>query len=265
MAQRKKFNASAARLDQEALERHFFELVAKGKPADVADFVRDHPGAVRWRHITSKDPLRVGENALHVAARRGDLDVTKELVNAGAAVNMPDGLDQTPLMHAAQFGRTDVMALLLKNGADPAFSMTEGTTALMFAARNGPLESAQLLLDNGADVNQTDESGDTALFFAIHMEDESDACGMMRLLLERGARLDMRNADGFTVIEFAREEGKRDQASFIEDYAEQIEQAQEWEAEQARKRDIDMMKTGTPVPFSVHRPLTLKRHRPPRR
>jgi hypothetical protein len=264
MGKRQNFNNTSSRAQQEQLEKHFFDCVTRGDAVAVADFVRDCPGAVRWKRIKDNDPLGVAETALHVAARIGRLDVVQELVNASAPVDAQDGLDQTPLMGAAQFGRTDVLACLLENGADPAVVMTEGTTALMFAARNGPLESAQLLLDNGVDINQADQAGDTALFFAIHLDDENDAIGMIRLLLEKGADLNLKNGDGFTVTAFAREEGKRDLANFIEDYAEQIEQTQEWEAEQAKRRDIEMMKTGAPAPFTVRKPLILKRPRPPR-
>lgn len=265
MTRRRSFNTRASsRAQQEQLEKHFFDCVTRGDAVAVADFVRDCPGAVRWRRVKDNDPLGIAETALHVAARLGRLEVARELLNASAAVDAPDSLDQTPLMCAAQFGRTNVMALLLENGANPATAMTEGTTALMCAARNGPLESAQLLLDKGADINQPDEAGDTPLFFALHMEDEADARGMIRLLLEKGANLALKNGDGFTVTAFAREEGKKDLANFIEDYAEQLEQAREWEAEEAKRRDIEMMKTGAPVPFTVHRPLTLKLPRPKR-
>lgn len=265
MTNRRSFNTKAtSRAQQEQLEKHFFDCVTRGDAVAVADFVRDCPGAVRWQRVKDNDPLGIAETPLHVASRLGRLEVVQELLNASAAVDATDSLDQTPLMCAAQYGRTDVMACLLENRADPARTMTEGTTALMFAARNGPLESAQLLLDKGANINQPDEAGDTPLFFAIHMEDETDARDMIRLLLEKGASLPLKNGDGFTVTSFAREEGKRDLANFIEDYAEQLEQAREWEAEEARRRDIEMMKTGAPVPFTIHKPLTLKLPRPKR-
>ncbi|MEZ0224533.1 MAG: ankyrin repeat domain-containing protein [Alphaproteobacteria bacterium] len=249
MTKRQKFNKLSSQAQQEQLEKHFFDCITRGDAMAVADFLRDCPGAVRWQLIKDNDPLGVAETALHVAARMGKLGVAQELLNASAPVDAKDSLDQTPLMSAAQFGRTDVMACLLENRADPAAVMTEGTTALMFAARNGPLESAQMLLDKGADVNQTDEGGDTALFFALHLEDNDDAYGMLRVLLEKGADMNLKNGDGFTVTDFAREEGKRDLANFIEDYAEQLDQAQEWEAEQAKRRDIEMMKTASPPPF----------------
>lgn len=265
MTKRRSFNSKASsRAQQEQLEKHFFDCVTRGDAVAVADFLRDCPGAVRWRRVKDNDPLGIAETPLHVAARLGKLDVVQELLNASAAVDAPDTMEQTPLMRAAQHGRTDVMACLLEDGADPALSMTEGTTALMFAARNGPPESARLLLEKGADVNQPDDSGDTALFFAIHMDEKDGVRGMIRLLLEKGADMNLKNGDGYTAAGFLREEGRRDLANFIEDYAEQLEQAREWEAEEAKRRDIDMMKTGTPVPFTIHKPLTLKLPRPKR-
>src|SRR5205085_11990966 len=47
------------------------------------------------------------------------------------------GAGATPLMRAARTGDVNAMRILLEHGADPAMTTSNHTTALMFAAGNG--------------------------------------------------------------------------------------------------------------------------------
>jgi ankyrin repeat protein len=51
-------------------------------------------------------------------------------------------------------------------------------------------------LEKGADINAQDERGMTALMWAAHMGDPE----MTRLLISKGAKLNIRNNDGFTAL-----------------------------------------------------------------
>ncbi len=108
----------------------------------------------------------------------------------------------TPFLRAAQSGDVTVMKLLLEHGADPKIATANGDTALMVASGIGwvegvtfewseadNLEAVKMCLDLGIDPNAADGDGRTALHGAAH-KGRND---VIRLLVERGARLDARD------------------------------------------------------------------------
>ena len=90
---------------------------------------------------------------LIAAARNGDVDVTEALLDAGADPNLAVRGDGNPLIVAAMRGRLQVAALLLSRGADPNAFVPEDETPLINASARGHLDLARLLVARGADVN----------------------------------------------------------------------------------------------------------------
>lgn len=79
-----------------------------------------------------------GQQALHYAARRGNLKVVQVLLREGKAeVNAKDNENSTPLHAASQEGKLDVVEILLQYGADPSLSDNDGYTAVHLAAKDG--------------------------------------------------------------------------------------------------------------------------------
>lgn len=118
------------------------------------------------------------------------------------------GLGATPLMRAAKATDVGLMQALLDHGADPSRATANGTTALLAAVSGraaGPLtpaspmfQAVQLLLDRGADVNAAAANGETLLHRSVARGD-----AFVRLLVERGARLDVKDAGGRTPLDVA--------------------------------------------------------------
>jgi ankyrin repeat protein len=118
------------------------------------------------------------------------------------------GLGATPLMRAAKAADLELMQALLEHGADPSRAMANGTTALMVAISGrgaGALtpdlavfKSVELLLDRGADVNAAAANGETLLHRSVARGD-----AFVRLLVERGARLDLKDTAGRTPLDAA--------------------------------------------------------------
>ena len=109
-----------------------------------------------------------GMTALHWAVRRGNADLVKMLLAAGANVRATTRLGgYTPLIMAAQTGHAASIEALLAAGADPKQTTESGVTPLMFASASGQADAVQALLAHGADVNAVEPTrGETALMFA---------------------------------------------------------------------------------------------------
>jgi uncharacterized protein len=108
----------------------------------------------------------------------------------------------TPFLRAAQSGDVAAMKMLLEHGADPKLNTANGGTALMVAAGIGwvdgvtfewseaeNLDAVTMCLDLGIDPTIADSDGRTALHGAAH----KGRTGVIRLLVEHGAKLDARD------------------------------------------------------------------------
>jgi ankyrin repeat protein len=104
----------------------------------------------------------------------------------------------TPLMFAAREGNVEVTRLLVNAGADVNMTTGDGKTALALAIFNGNYDVASLLVDHKADVNRADAQRFTPLFWAVdrrNMETApnfpwmvtADPLPLIRKLLEAGA------------------------------------------------------------------------------
>ena len=90
------------------------------------------------------------DNDLIAAAKRGDTELCKRLLENGADVNAADEVGWTPLHSAAANGKTETCKLLLENGADINAEDEGGKTPLHYATVNGNTETCELLKTYGA-------------------------------------------------------------------------------------------------------------------
>jgi ankyrin repeat protein len=113
-----------------------------------------------------------------------------------------DEAGATAFLRAAQSGDIELMRLLLEHGADPHINTDLGVTPLMVAAGIGWVEgitsehstaqtvaAVELLLELGIDPNHQADTGRVALHGAAH----KGATEVARVLVEAGARLDVRD------------------------------------------------------------------------
>jgi ankyrin repeat protein len=103
---------------------------------------------------------------LHSAAKRGDNEALRKVLNRGVSPDATPSGWWTPMMEASSKGHSVIIQSLLEFGANVNHSNDIGLTALMSAAINKRPEIIKLLLESKADVNQKDKNGDTALYKA---------------------------------------------------------------------------------------------------
>jgi ankyrin repeat protein len=141
-----------------------------------------------------------GQTVAHFAARNNRAALLRELITMGASYNVrTNSTGATPLMLAAQGGAIDAMTVLLDAGADPNAQGNHGVhraSALYLAARRGHRGACRLLLDRGARVDIRLTLGTTAAFAAAERGDVP----LLELLAERGANFNYRDIYGGSAL-----------------------------------------------------------------
>jgi ankyrin len=208
---------------------------------DVARFLLDHGANVNGEDFWGRTPLWAAVDLRNMDLDHGIdkgvdrtpvFDFVKLLLDRGANVNARtkeyhpgrrwlyslgdvswvDMTGQTAFLRAALSGDTKVMRLLLEREADPNISTLAGTTPLMAAAgvnwtvaqtytvsKESLLEAIQISLDHGADVNAVNSMGVSAVMGAANRGSDE----IIKFLVEKGARLDVKDASGRTPITWA--------------------------------------------------------------
>lgn len=141
------------------------------------------------------------------SAEYGDLSSVRQALAAGADVNFRNDEGRSALIMASMSGSLNIVEFLLTRGADVSAKDHSGWTALLGASASGRYEVVELLLDNGADVNATDETGWTPLMWACSGGGDSSTA---KLLIHRGARVDVTGTDGLTAFDLASQSHQSD-------------------------------------------------------
>jgi len=140
--------------------------------------------------------------ALHAAASHGEFDALKALLRLGA---------KSDLATLAALGETEDFSAQL------AASMPEQRQlALAFAAQFGHREIVRALLDTGEDPNRFNPPGAHGHSTPLHQAAFAGHLDVVKLLAERGARLDVRDTlwKG-TPEDWARHAGKTEVAEYL--------------------------------------------------
>jgi ankyrin repeat protein len=138
--------------------------------------------------------------------------IRRQMLRITGSLSWVDFTGQTPFLLASLSGDVTVMRLLLEHGADPHIPTFGGTTALMAAAGmnwvvdqtydEGPkalFEAVKLCYDLGMDVNAVNSMGLTAVHGAANRGSDD----IIRFLVEKGARLDVKDKEGRTPLTWA--------------------------------------------------------------
>lgn len=126
-------------------------------------------------------------------------DMVKYLINHGADVNICT-YHGTALTIAARTGNTDVARILLQNGADPNVIVLDGATPLMIAALNGKAEVIKVLVEFGAKIEYIHPvTSYTPLIAATYWGKKDAALALINL----GANVNYIDARGISVLDWS--------------------------------------------------------------
>ena len=188
----------------------FFALSLNGPVlAQTDEQIADFAKAAKFndvstvRNLVSKgvDPNILdpkGELMLNLAIRDKSSDVIAFLLtNPRTDVDISNKFGETPLMIASIEGNLPVAKALIQGRKAKVDHI--GWTPLHYACAKGQLEIAQYLLANGAIVDSLSPGNTTPLMMAVQSGNEV----LVKLLLDKGADLQLRNSQGLSAIDIA--------------------------------------------------------------
>jgi len=190
-------HAGAAQPPTEKQVSSFFRAVQM----DDASTVRKMVGTVV--NANELNPLG-GEPALVLAIREGSKEVVQDLLaHPGTDLERKAVNGNTALMMAAFKRDGDTTRALLDKGAKVNQA---GWTALHYAAASGDDKIAQLLIERGAQVDALSPRA-TGAVTPLMMAAREGQDAMVRLLLAKGAKPGLKNTEGFTAAQLAKQAG----------------------------------------------------------
>jgi len=171
----------------------FFKSIEEQRTKDALTLLAQSSWLAKTRDLQTRTPL-------HWAARTGQLDLCRALLQNGAEVNAPTTAGfvsaSTPMHSAAGGGQEEICRLLLNSGGLIDARDSEGATPLMRACIAGHLGVCKVLVEGGSDLKATSQDGNSALHWAV-LGGNSGVC---KLLLTHGADASMPNKQGRTPL-----------------------------------------------------------------
>jgi ankyrin repeat protein len=144
--------------------------------------------------VNMKD--KIGNMALHYASQTNNVDIALELINAKSDINFKNVFLSSPLLFSILTKSEDVFNILIKMNVD-----VQGTP-LYNAIKMKNMNMIKALIKKGADIN-TISYGYTPLSLAVLNNDEE----LIKLLLDNGANINKASTDltytGYTPLMFA--------------------------------------------------------------
>ena len=128
------------------------------------------------------DPnFEIKNNPLHVACKKGYIDMVHRLIECGVDIHQTDKYHQTPLLLATTYGHEAIVQILLELKVDPNIPDKAGYAPLHLACQKGHTKIIALLIKFRADPNIRDQDGATPLHFV------NNNIEIIHILLSNGA------------------------------------------------------------------------------
>lgn len=168
----------------------------------------------------TRDRSQSDFDILYEAAKKGDEDKIRALVQSGVDIDKRDEDGKTVLMRLAEGGvdtKTESLVVMISAGADVNATDKYGNTPLMRAVRGLQIEKVQVLIEGKADVNRVTTQNVSALEWAIEnvlrdmrsrldenaqpqKEEAQKVTDIVTLLVKAGADVNNVGHQGYTAI-----------------------------------------------------------------
>jgi ankyrin repeat protein len=165
-------------------------VAVQGRFENIVELLLDNKADV---NLCRKD----GVSPLFMAALRNHKKIVQLLLNYKADPNIARIHDNLyPLMCAAKLGNQDNLKLLIQSDALVNCKNKHGQTPLWTAVYNSQVECVQCLLENNADRNAVDDDGESVLLTAVRIGNMS----IIQSLITSGSDVNLQNHEGISPL-----------------------------------------------------------------
>gem|GEM_PF-844634 len=151
-----------------------------------------------------------GKTLITRAAEYGKNEEIDQLLSFGANIDTRDKGGRAPLHGACMFGKHDTVLHLIERGADVKAVDSNGNNGLHHTVSyEGGSETVRVLIEHGVDVNQKNSSGQVPWFLLRRPghDVESGVIDNLKLVLQAGADISVRNNSGDSLLHIAADLG----------------------------------------------------------
>jgi len=145
-------------------QKGIFDIARTGTLDELKELMKSNPNVIN-------EADKNGFTPLILACYRGNNPVAKFLVNNVKNIDEPCDMG-TALMACTVKGNVEISKLLLEKGSNPNITDSNGTTSLMYAVQFKNLELVKTLLQHKADKTKMDNKGKTAFEYAVFSGNE---------------------------------------------------------------------------------------------
>ncbi len=155
-----------------------------------------------------------GHTPIHVAARHGNTEMVKALLELGVPVELKDRNGHTALHIAATKKYPAVIELLFANGADPNMGDNEDDFCLIYLPQvRAPYSIFKLFTDHPQiNVNKQNHAGVSALHY---MAKFNTPVAVWELMFSKGADINIRDRGGRTPLDMAEAGGHTELVEYL--------------------------------------------------
>ena len=116
----------------------------------------------------------VGDTPLHIASRKGHINLVYAFINYGANVNPTNNIGETPIFGAVKDSTVEILKILFNNGGDIYHVNNDGNSLLhiciLYSGRDKTAKS-KFLINSGLDIELKNKKGETPISIAKRMTD----------------------------------------------------------------------------------------------
>ncbi|XP_037903075.1 serine/threonine-protein phosphatase 6 regulatory ankyrin repeat subunit A isoform X2 [Hermetia illucens] len=146
-----------------------------------------------------------GQTPLHIAAAEGDEALLKYFYGVRASASITDNQDRTPMHLAAENGHAHVIEILADKFKASIYERTkDGSTLMHIASLNGHAECATMLFKKGVYLHMPNKNGARSL----HTAARYGHTGIINTLLQKGEKVDVTTNENYTALHIAVESAK---------------------------------------------------------
>ncbi|XP_055644880.1 serine/threonine-protein phosphatase 6 regulatory ankyrin repeat subunit B isoform X8 [Toxorhynchites rutilus septentrionalis] len=173
-------------------------LAARRKDVEMARILIDYGANVDLQNGE-------GQTALHIAAAEGDEAMVKYFYTVRASASIIDNQDRTPMHLAAENGHASIIEILADKFRASIYERTkDGSTLMHIASLNGHAECATTLFRKGVYLHMPNKGGARS----IHTAAKYGHVGIISTLLNKGEKVDVPTNDNYTALHIAVQSAK---------------------------------------------------------